>query len=211
MKQTIVTLAVSLSLLLTLFVIFAPGFLLTGGLPQKADAVVLFVGPDGETRLERAKQLIREGYARNLIIPYSGELLSAAAADRLMWNVSGSQPKRDILRGKRVVDGYGKYFENTHIEALEAKRIMDEWGLNSALLVSSSYHMRRIGLIAGRVFDDRYTITLIPASRPGRFSAADWLDLRRSRTIAGEYVKMAWFGVYETLRHLFRSTGMPPG
>lgn len=49
-------LALSVLLLLAVFVLFAPGFLRAGDPPQKADAVVLFVGPGNEARLDEAIQ-----------------------------------------------------------------------------------------------------------------------------------------------------------
>ena len=64
-----------------LFVIFAPGFLFRENLQRKADAVVLFVGPGNEARLDEARQLIKEGYARYLLVPFSGEGLTVGETD----------------------------------------------------------------------------------------------------------------------------------
>lgn len=183
-------------LIVTLFVMLAPGFLFTEDIPRKADAVVLFVGPGNEARLDEAKQLIKEGYARYLLIPFSGELFTADPAGGLV-RIAGNQPRGDLFHRIRVAANYREHYENTHIEALEAKRMLGDLGLKSAMLVSSAYHMRRIRLIAGRVFDGRqYVISCNPARWQAPFTAADWLNKERRRIIVSEYVKMAWFLVY---------------
>jgi uncharacterized SAM-binding protein YcdF (DUF218 family) len=183
-------------LMMTLFVIFAPGFLFSDNIPHKADAVVLFVGPGNEARLDEAKVLIKEGYARYLLIPYTGEIFLATPAGGLA-RMDGNQRREDLIRRVRMVAKYKELYENTHIEALEAKRMMDEHGLQSAMLVSSAYHMRRIRLIGGRVFNgQKYSIFYNPARWQAEFTAADWLDKERRKIIVSEYVKMGWFLLY---------------
>jgi uncharacterized SAM-binding protein YcdF (DUF218 family) len=186
-------------LLLTLFMIFAPGFLISEDPPKKADAVVLFVGPGNEARLDEAKVLIREGHARYLLIPFTGEMFEADKAGGLV-RLAGNQPRGDLIRRVRMAASYKKHYENTHIEALEAKRMMDERGLRLAMLVSSSYHMRRIRLIGSRVFDaKKYSISCNPARWQREFTVADWLDGEKRRIIVSEYVKIGWFLVYGVL------------
>lgn len=181
---------------LCLCVLLAPGFLFTGNIPRKADAVVLFVGPGNEARLDEAHVLLKEGYARYLLVPSSGELFSLDPAGRVV-RISGDRQRGNLFLRIRIAATYGKYFENTHIEALEAKRMMDDLGLKSAMLVSSGYHMRRIKLIAGRVFDSRnYSISCNPARWQESYGVGDWLVKERRRNIVSEYVKIGWFLVY---------------
>ncbi len=181
---------------MTLFVTFAPGFLFTENVPRIADAVVLFVGPGNEARIDEARHLIKEGYASYLLIPSTGEMFKSNPAGGLV-KIAGSQPRGELFRRIRMAANYRKYFENTHIEALEAKRMMDELGLRSAMLVSSGYHMRRIRLIGNRVFNaDRYSIRCNPARWQRAFTAADWLDGEKCGIIVSEYVKIGWFLVY---------------
>ena len=183
-------------LALTLCIVCAPGFLFTGDVPRKANAVVLFVGPGNEARLDEAHVLLREGYARYLLVPSSGELFSLNSAGRVV-RISSSQPRGDLFLRIRIAANSWKHYENTHIEALEAKRMMNDLGLSSAMLVSSGYHMRRIKLIAGRVFDARYySISCNPARWQESYGVGDWLDAGRRKNIVSEYVKIGWFLVY---------------
>jgi uncharacterized SAM-binding protein YcdF (DUF218 family) len=183
-------------LMATLFVIFAPGFLFRENIQRKADAVVLFVGPENEARLDEARHLIREGYARYLLVPYFNQVFIAGPDGELV-KANINQPRNDLFHRIRIAATYNKKYENTHIEALEAKRMMDDLGFRSAMLVSSGYHIRRIGMIADRVFDaQKYTISCNPARWQAPFTATDWLNKVHRKLIVGEYVKMVWFLVY---------------
>jgi uncharacterized SAM-binding protein YcdF (DUF218 family) len=196
LKKITVCLAAVAFLMVTLFAAFAPGFLFLDNIPRKADAVILFVGPGNTARLDEARQLIKDGYARFLFIPNSGELFTADPAGELV-RLASNQPRGDLFRKIRIAANYKKHYEKTHVEALEAKRMLDDLGLRSAMLVSSAYHMRRIRLIAGRVFDAReYSISCNPARWQASFTPGDWLDRERRKIMVSEYVKIAWFLVY---------------
>ncbi len=190
-------LAGPVAVMLMLIVVFAPSYLTYSDVPLKSDAVVLFVGPGREERLLEAQQLIREGFARCLIIPASGETLRVNNLGVLERVSKDIKVREDIFYIRKAVL-YKKYFEDTHVEALEAKRIMDENGLRSAILVSSPYHMRRIKLIAGIVFKGRgYRLWFEPTRYQASFTASDWLVWDRIAVITEEYLKMGWLMLYE--------------
>ncbi|HBO69113.1 MAG TPA: hypothetical protein DD658_02800 [Deltaproteobacteria bacterium] len=173
----------------------APGVLTCAQPPRKSDAVVLFSGPEQEARLGEAKELIREGYAKLLVIPAYGE------AYRLAGNSLERVTPGNLLRDRtiqiRKVAFYSKHYENTHVEALEAKRMMDELGLRSAILVSSPYHTRRLGLIARKVFGRGPCEVIVGPSRyQGSFRGRNWFSPSDRKVILREYVKMAWFLIY---------------
>jgi hypothetical protein len=194
--MTLIYLAVSLLLLVTLFALSAPGFLLSGDIPGHADAVVLFVGPGNDARMDEAKVLIKEGHARFLLIPSLGEVYVRDTAGELVM-LEGKLPRAGFVHRIRMATLYKKHYENTHKEALEARRMMEDRGLRSAMLVSSSYHMRRIRMISSRVFDGgTYSITCNPARWERELTVADWLDKEHRRIIVSEYVKIGWFMVY---------------
>ncbi len=112
--------------------------------PVKSDVVVVFIGPTYEERLKEGYQLLKDGYATNLIIP---------ALHRRFLFVNGKMTRTGNQK-KRVLNSkeYPRYYENTHIEALMAKKMMQEAGYKSALFVSAPYHMRRISIISIKVF-----------------------------------------------------------
>ena len=88
--------------------------------------------------------------------------------------------------------------ENTHIEVLGAKRLMENLGLRSALFVSSSYHMRRIKVITGKVFQDQMTVSYMP-TRYESLGKGFWLFKSDERNfVLTEYAKIVWFFLYSS-------------
>jgi len=182
--------------LLTAFILYAPGFLVYADKPVEVDAVVLYSGPGQKHRLQEAYRLIADGYARYLIIPDFG-IVSIAGENGDLEPVAPEQwGQAQSLRGP-IPPLYRRYVESTHVEALEAKRILDRLGLHSALMVSSPYHTRRINMICARVFDRNYRFAVVPARTQQTYAVADWLDKGKRGKIVSEYVKMVWFLVYE--------------
>ncbi|MBJ6724259.1 YdcF family protein [Geomesophilobacter sediminis] len=184
-------------LLLFLLAWFAPGFLYREEPLRRCDAAILFLGPGDQNRMVEARQLLAEGYARFLVVPYTGEVFAARQGS--LQRIAGDPARAGFLFPARKAARYRTFYENTHAEALEAKRIMAGLGLRSALLVSSGYHMRRISFIAARVFDGSYAIFCTPARWEPPFEPSDWLNRERRRIILSEYVKIAWFLLYGVL------------
>jgi hypothetical protein len=98
---------------------------------------------------------------------------------------------------EKNVDAPPYFYEDTHWEIIEAKKVMSHYGLRSAIFVSSPYHMRRIKIIVIRVFDNNagefYFIPTHYEEAPAGFwelSSADW------KKVAREYGKILWFIVY---------------
>jgi hypothetical protein len=88
-------------------------------------------------------------------------------------------------------------YENTHLELLLAREMMVKLGLKSAVIVSSPRHMRRIQLIAGKVFaDGGYDIGLKSTSLKSYSSLTCLQSGRCRKHVAGEYLKITWFLVY---------------
>jgi uncharacterized SAM-binding protein YcdF (DUF218 family) len=170
---------------------YAPAFLIYSDSPAKSDAIVLFVGADSNRRNQEVQMLLFEGYADYQIVPAYRKIQAAVSltSDAPPPAIKPQQPK-SLLQIKR-------YFENTHIEVLEARRMMEQYGFKTAVFVSSPYHMRRIKIMSDKVFSDpSYSIAFVPARlEPARES---WFTLTRAdlKFIAREYVKIAWFLIY---------------
>lgn len=197
MKRRLLVAMAVLLVPLIISVLYGPGFLTHKEKPVKVDAVVLFVGPGNKDRLAEAKQLIREGHTRCLIIPAFGEIRHIADDGKELDELIAGYEQRGKGTEVRSVANVTKFYEATHIEALIARRIMDRYGFHTALLVSSPYHTRRIGMIAKLVFPhNSYTTACVPARRQRDLGVGDWLDHENRASIVSEYVKMAWFLLY---------------
>jgi len=183
-----------LLVLLAGFVLYSPRFLLYSSEYKKANAIILILGPDFKARQKEAYELINEGMTDYLIIPayhkaykvYDKETKKYLSPN--LYSFKSSQ--------KDIVAPPG-FYEDTHLEIMEARKIMSDYGLNSAIFVSSPYHMRRIKIIVTKIFDankgDFYFVPTNYEKAPANFwelSLADWKKVRR------EYGKIFWFFLY---------------
>jgi uncharacterized SAM-binding protein YcdF (DUF218 family) len=178
-------------------VAYAPYYLVRTDKPVKSDVIVLLVGSKFTPRKEEVFRLIEAGYARHLIIPAYGKVSDAGLFSN---QAAQTNPKPDpsLIRGRIVnLSHYPKYFEDTHIEILEAKKMMDKSNFKSAIFVSSPYHMRRISLIVNTVFGENgYRLIFVP-SRYEQYSGGLWfLKKRDLKFVSSEYSKIIWFMLY---------------
>ena len=191
-KRIFVSILVILSLLV--LILTAPHYLLYSSPYKKADVIVLLLGPDFNARQKEASDLISEGMTDYLIIPAYNKtyrVLNKGAIRYLPENM----PERK--KSNKNVDVAPRFYEDTHWEIMEAKKVMSHYGLTSAIFVSSPYHMRRIKIIVVRVFDKNdgvfYFIPTHYEKAPAEFwelSSADW------KKVAREYGKILWFYIY---------------
>ncbi len=133
--------------------------------------------------------LLEEGYAARILIPARNIILTNADPK--------TQDTEFYLPVQPGWSQYPDYYENTHVELLEAKKMMDAAGHTSALLVSSPFHMRRISLISKTVFpDEKYHLTF-RGSRYAR-TASFFSLFRRPRIeqVFKEYLKISGFCLY---------------
>jgi len=168
---------------------FAFSFLNYSEQPVKVDTVILFVGPDYQSRLNEAQYLMNEGYSKHLFVP---ALNKSFIFENGSLKVDKSH-RKDMFK----VGSYPDYFENTHIEVLEAKKMMEISGFTSAIFVSSSYHMRRIKIIVSKVFFGKNYILSFKSSRFDKpnslFSNVKWSNIKR---FFFEYIKIVAFCFY---------------
>ncbi len=158
--------------------------------PVNSDVVVLFIGPEYEKRLEEAHQLLKENYAKTLIIP-------AYHSEYILINGKINRT-RNFHKSTLNTRAYPKYYENTHIEALEAKKMMDMAGYTSAIFVSAPYHMKRISIISARTFSNEdYQLTFIGSryiQQDGFLSIFIWSNIKQ---VFREYLKIIGFFLYQ--------------
>ncbi|MGD0234405.1 MAG: YdcF family protein [Syntrophorhabdales bacterium] len=185
---------VALLLCLTILVLlyFAPRYLIISQTPEKSDTVILLISSDYRARFKEAQHLVHERYADYLIIPAFNQVRRAESARSV--TKMGPQTARST-----AVDKPSETMENTHVEVAQARRIMESLGFTSAIFVSSPYHMRRIKIIAERIFP-RGTSGARLCFVPTRYQTPHvrlwFLHSSDLKFVVTEYVKIAWFLVY---------------
>ena len=182
--------------LLAGFILYSPRFLLFSSEYKKADAIILLLGPDFKARQKEADELINEGMADYLIVPAYHKtygIYDKGKGKYLLPDLRTIQTAND-----NVLHPPG-FYEDTHVEIIEAQKIMSAYGLKSAIFVSSPYHMRRIKLIAMKVFDlnkaDFYFVPTRYEKVPVNYWELSWADWKKVRR---EYGKILWFYIYFT-------------
>lgn len=188
-------------------VLISPRFLLYATTYKKVDAIIILLGPDFKARQKEANELIDKGMTDYLIIP----------AYHKAYRINNNDKGKYLLNylnspefSKNKILSYPGFYEDTHIEMIEAEKVMSFFGLKSAIFVSSPYHMRRINLIVSKVFgvnNDYYFVPTKYEKAPADFwelSSLDWKKVRR------EYGKIIWFYIYFTCSEYinFSQTGI---
>jgi DUF218 domain len=176
------------------FVLYSPQYLLYSSECKKADAIILLVGPDFNTRKKEANKLIEQGMTDYLIVSGHNKIYKIDK-DRIIKEISSNlfQSTTD----KKMVQARAFYCEDTHLEIIEAQKMMEYYKLNSAIFVSSPYHMRRIKVIASRVFNTNKNSFYFVPTRYEKTSGIFWqIPLADWKKIIREYFKIIWFLIY---------------
>ena len=176
------------------FVLYAPKFLLYSSSYEKADSIILLVGPDFNARKKEANKLIDEGMADYLIVPAHNKTYKIIN-DRIIEEISSNSATNST--GKEAVEAPAFYYEDTHLEIIEAQKIMSNYKSKSVIFISSPYHMRRIKFIASSVFDIKKGSFYFVPTRYEKASAIFWeVSLADWKKILMEYAKILWFFLY---------------
>ena len=175
-------------------ILSAPDYLLYSSPYKKADAIVVLLGPDFNARQKEVYDLISKGMADYLIIPAHNKTYRVLDKGIIKY-LPDNFPELKTM--EKNVDAPPYFYEDTHWEIIEAKKVMSHYGLRSAIFVSSPYHMRRIKIMVIKVFDNKdgqfyFTPTHYEEAPAGfwKLSSADW------KKVVREYRKILWFIVY---------------
>lgn len=123
--------------------------------PEKADVIIMLGGGD-KGRMEKAAELYHEGYADYVIItPESEDIYPQSTAFAVELGI----PEDAIIEEYEAT--------STYTNAVESFKIMDEHSFDSALVVTSDYHLKRSKLIYDRVSDGQYDLKYIAALGAG--------------------------------------------
>lgn len=163
------------------------------------DAVVVLAGSykEDKRRIAEGSSLIRRGKGRVLILPLRHPAIDwpwVVQYFDLQEDLSESQVVigRSTPDDEPIIDKFG----GTYVEAFKTVQIMQQLGLDSAIIVSSAYHMRR----AQMAFESyrpstQFEFYYHPVEPgPGK-ERMWWLDTKYVAKILHEYKKVvaAWF------------------
>lgn len=135
-------------------------------------------------RLDYAVELYHQGYAQRLFITGCRQ---------------GVYQKRAISLGARPEDLLpdSPWSTNTYEEALELRRFLeDDASIQSVIIVSNPYHMRRAQWAFQKVLDERVRLQFAPV--PFEMTSYEkrwWTDARSGKLVVKEYLKILFYFV----------------
>ena len=176
---------------------YSPRYLILKNNPVKSDVVILLLGSINKERAEEAHRLITEGYAGTLFVPAQKKTFTISDNGSLSHYLK-KLSNQNWLNPKREIKLNYQFQENTHLEIIAAKSMMDSANFTSAIFVSSPYHLRRIKIIANKVFIGKaYQLSFIPSYPLGKDEAFWVINKNTVAMVVSEYAKIAWFLLYE--------------
>jgi hypothetical protein len=195
LKKYPFSLFVAVVLLLLLIVRFASDYLTYSDIPSESEAVVLFVGPGFENRQQEACRLITECRPKYLIVP-AYNMVTSVNGSRISRIRPITEAEYSSFKVRKKMD-YEAWYEDTHVEVMETKRLMEATGVRSAIFVSSPYHLRRIKLISDRLFEaERKKISYVASRNEAVALQPLHVSFTELHWQVSEYAKIAWYFLY---------------
>ncbi len=148
-------------------------FLVQAGPPQKADIIVVLAGDGFGHRIEKAADLVKEGWAPKVLVSGPNGNYGGYECDlAIPFAVKAGYP-----------ESYFLHFEHSARSTEEETQAITEklraMGVKRIILVTSNYHTRRAGKIFRHAAPDLNIFVV--ASRDEFFSPDHWWRIREAR------------------------------
>lgn len=191
----IATLSIFIYLLLfkTAFLWFLAKPLKISDAPQKADAIVVFGGGVGESgspgksTIERARyavMLYEKGFADKVVFSSGYTYTYNDAENMKLFAISMGMPGRDIILEQKA--------NSTYENVIYSKRILDEKGFDSILLISSPYNMRRAWFVFNK-WAKGIKVFYAPVEKCQFYDKSMGVRMGQIRGIMHEYMGIAYY------------------
>lgn len=164
--------------------------------PQKSDVIVVLAGDVNDVRYRRGMELLRNGYAHDLLLDASedftlyGKTFVAAAAEFVRADAGPLAAHVHVcpIRG-----------DSTASEARYVANCLAPYHPRAVLLVTSDFHTRRASSIFPRKLP-QYRWSTAAAGDPYIFQPKWWRTRESVKTTFLEWQKLIWWSVVERWR-----------
>jgi uncharacterized SAM-binding protein YcdF (DUF218 family) len=192
-KTYVLSLLALMALLFYFLVVFthrywlpkAADFLVLQNQPRHVDLIV--VATPFRPRFLHALNLLHQGYADQI-------LLVGDTRIKMLWSgkTSVELAKNEAVKmGVSVAKIHVKHSTGTRADALQAKTLMSSLGLNSALVVSDPYNMRRLSMVFDHVFNGSgLKLALVPTDQKRNSPDYWWLSSHSFVYVIKEWIKL---------------------
>lgn len=177
----------------TSFVWFLASPLKISDAPRHADAIVVFGGGVGETggpgnsTIERARYavgLYNGGYADKIIFSSGYTYIHNDAENMKLLAVSMGVPETDIILEQEA--------NSTYENVIFSKKILDRYNMDSILLVSSPYNMRRASLVFDK-WKSKIKVFYTPVENSQFYDRTYGVRIDHIKAILHEYIGMIYY------------------
>ncbi|MBU4533205.1 MAG: YdcF family protein [Eubacteriales bacterium] len=164
---------------------------------DRVDVIVVLSGDRGE-RMEHGADLFHLGTADRVIVSGGAIYQETAAADLMFRHAVGlGVPAASVIKEAQA--------QTTEENALFIKQLMDDYGFESAVVVSSPYHMRRVQMVFEPVFKEDRSRLIYSAAPSRSFDPNRWWETGfGKRIVISELAKVVslhlparWRGAFE--------------
>ncbi|MDN3019557.1 YdcF family protein [Paenibacillus sp. BSR1-1] len=179
---------IALAVVLLLLLVNAGKFLVVEEAVQKADAIIVLSGDRGE-RVEKAAELYHQGYGKYFVIS-GGIIYNDVTAAELMKEhaLKLGVPESAIILEDRA--------DSTYENADFTRKVIKSYPIDSAIVVSSNYHMKRVKMIFERDFEHSGVKLYYAGAKDRYFNKTKWWSNNKSIMITvNEYIKMAGYAL----------------
>ncbi len=166
---------------------------------EPADVIVILSGND-ESRVTAAAELYHQGYGANIMLTTTGNTFGE-------YNQPYSMLQKEQLQDLGIPEG-GIYIaefqaKNTGQEATGIINKMYDLGFNSAIIVTDSWHTRRVKTIFSDSFSNTgFRFTVYPAPGSDYNKNFWWLTPSGWKDTVSEYIRLLGY-------HIKRDTNIP--
>lgn len=151
-----------------------------------ADAIVVLTGGTG--RVEEGLRLFREGRGGYLILSGVEE---TSTLDTIF---PGRDLKTTVDTSKIIIDIESR---RTLDNALNVKKIVEDKGFKSLILVTSNYHMKRAFTLFSKAIYVDVKLYRHPVRSPN-FKDEEWWQSQKSlKLVTSEFFKYIWFHIWQ--------------
>ena len=173
---------------------FLQNYLIYSRIPNKpVDCIVLLYGPEFDLRCQKAVSVAQARLTDLIYFPLTNSVKTVGPEGiplKSYGDTTINVPYSKLIEQERL-----NHLENTHLELLVAKSFVRNKEVHSIAIISSPYHMRRVKLMADRLFNpevERYYLS------PNNYSSnLGWIfNLSELKWIFKETFKIAWFLFY---------------
>ena len=158
-------------------------FLVISQTPVRSDVILVFAGDAGE-RMEKAIALYEQDYADKIVVS-GGPVYMQITEARLMYDhaLNRGIPPEDVIMEEEA--------QNTLQNALFCRKIMEEHDFQSALVVSSEYHMFRVKAVCEQAFKGSSMELVYCAAEDPNYDPEHWWANNKSLLwTVNEYLKI---------------------